>query len=294
MFENTVLDVIVGTVFTFYVVSLLASTCVEMIATMLKWRAGTLVAGIQQLVNDPKFSGLGKALYDHALINPRETDAGTPTRSGFLDNKPSYIHPEDFASAFMQTVDFFKGSASESKAAIENSPLLDKQMKDLLKGIIDETGNNLDAIKQRLADWFDAGMDRLSGAYKRRTQAWACGCAFVIALTLNVDAFQVMKTFWHQPLITKGITLSDTEQLGNSLDRIDSMNLPIGWPNGRLARDCAVTGTACIAAAGTSLAGWVLTAFAALFGAPFWFDLLQRFVSIRGTGPKPDERGKPA
>jgi hypothetical protein len=32
------------------------------------------------------------------------------------------------------------------------------------------------------------------------------------------------------------------------------------------------------------LMGWLIAAGAALFGAPFWFDVLQRFVQLRGTG----------
>jgi hypothetical protein len=35
------------------------------------------------------------------------------------------------------------------------------------------------------------------------------------------------------------------------------------------------------------LLGWVIAAGAALFGAPFWFDVLQRFVQLRGTGRPP-------
>ena len=38
-------------------------------------------------------------------------------------------------------------------------------------------------------------------------------------------------------------------------------------------------------------AGWLVTASSALFGSPFWFDLLQRMVQLRGTGKKPDEGG---
>jgi hypothetical protein len=33
--------------------------------------------------------------------------------------------------------------------------------------------------------------------------------------------------------------------------------------------------------------GLLITASSALFGAPFWFDLLQHLVELRGTGPKP-------
>jgi len=35
------------------------------------------------------------------------------------------------------------------------------------------------------------------------------------------------------------------------------------------------------------LVGWLLTAFAVRQGAPFWFDLLNRLVNVRGSGSKP-------
>jgi hypothetical protein len=37
-------------------------------------------------------------------------------------------------------------------------------------------------------------------------------------------------------------------------------------------------------------AGWMITAATALFGAPFWFDLLQRTVQMRGSSATPAER----
>jgi hypothetical protein len=39
-------------------------------------------------------------------------------------------------------------------------------------------------------------------------------------------------------------------------------------------------------------AGWFVTAFATLFGAPFWFDTLQSFVRLKGAGPSPSEKQK--
>jgi len=38
----------------------------------------------------------------------------------------------------------------------------------------------------------------------------------------------------------------------------------------------------------TSVLGWLITAFAITLGAPFWFDLLNRFISLRSAGKKPD------
>jgi hypothetical protein len=36
--------------------------------------------------------------------------------------------------------------------------------------------------------------------------------------------------------------------------------------------------------------GWVITALASLFGAPFWFDTLQQVIRLKGAGPSPDEK----
>jgi hypothetical protein len=39
--------------------------------------------------------------------------------------------------------------------------------------------------------------------------------------------------------------------------------------------------------------GWLLTALSATLGAPFWFDTLNRFISIRSAGKAPEEKPKP-
>jgi hypothetical protein len=36
--------------------------------------------------------------------------------------------------------------------------------------------------------------------------------------------------------------------------------------------------------------GWLITAIATLFGAPFWFDSLQTVIRLKGTGPSPEEK----
>jgi hypothetical protein len=36
-----------------------------------------------------------------------------------------------------------------------------------------------------------------------------------------------------------------------------------------------------------NVVGWLLTAVAVSLGAPFWFDLINKFVNIRMVGQKP-------
>jgi hypothetical protein len=38
------------------------------------------------------------------------------------------------------------------------------------------------------------------------------------------------------------------------------------------------------------LFGLLITAGATAQGAPFWFDVLKKFVNLRGTGPKPAQK----
>jgi hypothetical protein len=37
-----------------------------------------------------------------------------------------------------------------------------------------------------------------------------------------------------------------------------------------------------------SIFGWLITALAISLGAPFWFDLLNKFINLRNAGKNPD------
>jgi hypothetical protein len=40
----------------------------------------------------------------------------------------------------------------------------------------------------------------------------------------------------------------------------------------------------------TAILGWLITGLAVSLGAPFWFDMLKRFVNVRGAGANPKEQ----
>ena len=70
MFDSSVLDVVIGLVFCFASVALLVSAVNEAIASALKLRHKSLVAGIKKLLNDAQGTGLVVKLYNHALVSP--------------------------------------------------------------------------------------------------------------------------------------------------------------------------------------------------------------------------------
>ena len=92
-----------------------------------------------------------------------------------------------------------------------------------------------------------------------------------IILTLGLaSAFGAEQTITCR--ITGG---SSTEGAKQALDAL--FTLPVGWDHA----------PASVGAGLFLFCGWLVTAISVLFGAPFWFDLLQRLVNLRGTGRKP-------
>jgi len=67
--------------------------------------------------------------------------------------------------------------------------------------------------------------------------------------------------------------------------------LPLGWKHPWHSYEdyFRVAPKDAIFSALTILAGWVMTALAISFGAPFWFDLLNKFMVVRST-VKPHEK----
>jgi hypothetical protein len=75
-------------------------------------------------------------------------------------------------------------------------------------------------------------MDRVGGAYKRKTQLCGFIIGSVIAAGLNVNAINIGKTLSRQPMLVKQIaTQKDlgSMDVGRTLATLEALDLPIGW-----------------------------------------------------------------
>lgn len=76
---------------------------------------------------------------------------------------------------------------------------------------------------------------------------------------------------------------------------LDSLSVPMGWPEGPRWFCRATDPEPCdqrllpVTFWGWArrLAGWIFTAVAMSLGAPFWFDLLNKFINLRAAAPPP-------
>ena len=266
MLGSRVLELAIGLSFCYASLALIVSTVQEALASLFKLRANGLLAGIRSMLNDPHGTGLAGALYRHALVNPHG-DSG----------RPSYIDPQHFALALVDAIAHVPGDMANLKSAID--ALEDAQLRRALQALYQRAEGDLRRFQDGIAGWFDSAMARVSGSYKRRASAISVLLSLALAILLNIDSLHLFQTLWRQPGVTAPLGIMPAALDAATLDALWS--LPIGWTSFPPRFDQHFL---------LQCAGWLVTAATALFGAPFWFDLLQRTVQMRGTGATPAER----
>lgn len=274
MLGSTVLEVAVGMSFCYATVALTVSTVQEGLASALHLRAHSLLDGIKTMLNDPEFTGLARQLYGHALVNPH--DDGASGDQGALKAKPSYIEPVHFAIALVDAIQTIPGNYTQLGRDIDALP--DPQVRRALLGIYQRAGGDMKQFQEGVAGWFDSAMERVSGEYKRRSLMVSVLLTLLMAIMFNIDSIHLFRTLWQHPALVAELGAAPATVDAHAMQQLFA--LPIGWSTFPPLLDGAFA---------MQVAGWVITASTALFGAPFWFATLQRVMQLRGTGAKPEE-----
>lgn len=273
MFGSTVLEVAIGLMFCYGTLALVVSTLQEALAAAFSLRANMLLAAIKRMLDDPRCEALAQSLYDHPLVNPHgSTGNRRPLSVRLARPGPSYIEPAHFAIALLDSLR--SNPAIPLQAAIEALP--DEQVKRVLLALYREANGDLQRFQAGIAGWFNSAMERLSGVYKRRQLLISFLLALLLTILLNVDSIHLFQTLWQNPALAAQIKAAPTALDAEALRQLWAM--PIGWSSFPPRFDSTFA---------LQAAGWLITAGTTLFGAPFWFDLLQRAVQLRGTGAKP-------
>jgi hypothetical protein len=326
MFGSEVLEVGAGLALLFLFVSLICTATVEGIEALLKKRAKDLERGIREMLGNGGEQNLVEAFYKHPLIH--SLFAGDYDRAK-LGNLPSYIPAGNFATAIMDIVVRGPEYATAGRAAGNDQlsvdsfrssaqKVTDPKLQRVLLSAIDTAQGDINLVKASLEAWFNGTMDRVSGWFRRRTQGILFFIGLAAAACLNIDAITVAQRLSHDQALRQaavaqasafsevgaaaGTAFTDLQkqryaELENNLR---SIGYPIGWqewwpaPQRALLlcgdRTICIRGVYLPAALGIAL-GWLITALAVMLGAPFWFDVLNKFIVIRST-VKPREKSQ--
>jgi hypothetical protein len=305
---STVLELAIGVVFIYLLLAIVCTAMNEWIARLFQTRGALLKQGIQQLLAPRDGATGGNAgaeadivarFYNHPLVKALMGD----------DKHPSYMPARTFAKVVMDlATPSVPGSISfdDLENGIKND-LPPGDLRTSLLAAIQSTDKNIDDAQRAIEGWYDDGMDRVTGWYKRKTQTWTMVMAIILTIAVNADTVHIARRLWlepalraefveaasHPPAPQMSISAAPAGQISTSgggardvtSEAENTLGLVLGWRDAGNLRDPLTWFERII--------GWLLTIFAISLGAPFWFDVLNRFMNLRSAGTSPQEKGKP-
>ena len=305
LFNSTILDVIIGLIFVYLLLSIICTAANEWVAALTRRRGKMLKKGIMQLLSNQSTpqsdapDAMIQAFYQHPLIRALMHDT----------NHPNYVSPRNFSATLVDIMTGDMADVQFNNLRDAASALPDGEVKESMLALFRRGGNNVDSARTAIEGWFNDAMDRVSGWYKRRTQLWTIIIAALLTLIANADTIQITRKLWTDPVLRAAVVeeakvraqkprpsvsveYKDEDDPTNPTvtknegDRLsdkerDLLSQIVGW---RGAMKDNVNWF-------TPL-GWLLTILAISMGAPFWFDMLNKIMNVRYAGKSPDEKAK--
>jgi hypothetical protein len=303
MFGLEMLDVLIGLVTVFLVFALACTAIVEAFAAWFNVRSNNLNAALGEFLSGDISQGqmFIKAFYNHPLVQ---------SLSKGNEGRPSYIPPE-VVGQVLESLLTASGAVKSLSDAVKSLPGTSEsnRIKGLLDAFAKQANGDLATFRKAVEVHFDALMDRASGWIKRYSQTTAIIVSAVLVIGANVDTVGIASSLGSSPSAREkmmevaaqrltearaiegqaaagktdgGLTLDQakkqTEAARVALDRarsdMESAGLPFGW------RDWPRNFSDTV----KKIAGLLVSILAISLGAPFWFDVLQRFMQVRSTG----------
>lgn len=153
------------------------------------------------------------------------------------------------------------------------------------------------ALGQEVEAWFNRGMDRASGVYRRNAKAVSILIGFTIAISLNADSLHILDRLSRDPAV-RNVVNQAAEQLAisnpteESLEQLqDEVNtllsdlpIPLGYGEAVVEKQALAERSWFIPIVPRRAIGWLITGLAISMGSNFWFGLLKKVVDVKNSG----------
>lgn len=301
MFGLETLDIMIGLATIYLVFGMACTAIVEAIMVWLNIRSSNLEDALKEFLEGDLSDGkkFVDEFYAHPLIQSLSKGA---------NGRPSYI-PAEIVSQVIEGLIITNSSATGIGDAITSLPA-DSRIKGILDALYKQTSDDVKEFRKAIENHFDNIMDRASGWVKRRSHNITLMVSIVLVLGANLDAVSLTNSLAANPEARLKIVeiaeqhLNETKEkmpISNATDdemkakinsaklafteaasNLESAGVQLGW------KDYPKTGGSLL----TKIAGLLISIFAVSLGAPFWFDILQKFMQVRATGSSPRDSEK--
>lgn len=193
-----ILEVAIGLVLIFTLVSLAASVLVEWLSGILAMRGKLLWKGIGRMVG----SAWEGKLCEHPLLQSLTRRTWFDAVFPYLGRaKPSYVPARTFSAALLGVLQRDGSAAPGSDLVTAVGSLADGHLKRALQPLVDQAGKDLAKAQDNIEHWFDTSMDRVTGWYKRWSQLVLFLLGLGTALWFGIDSIRIGESLWTDDLL---------------------------------------------------------------------------------------------
>jgi hypothetical protein len=344
---DAILEVAIGMVFAWLILSVATMEIQNWISTRLGTRSKFLEDSILKMFKNEK------SLVDQFYNHPAIKELSRYDKKGRL-KKPENIPPPVFAEVAVEVLlnagkkgeevtpgtmsfDTIQNGINQTKSLNpELSHLIDRIFPTKGKESLGVPGGStrLEDVNKKVGEyrknaekWFDNVMSSASTWYRESALTWAFGIGLALAIFFNIDTINITEQLWREPTVRQALVAQapnfklteGTDNISQVPGYFDGLSMPVGWTSIPAADQSVCTGFATFTADGEiayyagnecrvlanipryndwggwglKVLGFIISAFAARQGAPFWFDLLRKLVNLRdSTQPKKEEEAK--
>lgn len=188
-----ILTIVIGIIFVLLLLSLLATTIMELLSSMLSLRGRNLIKALRNmLASSDQNETLVDEFQRNSLYRHLTQQYGRQTSVA----APSYMSAETFQSILMDVI--LKGDdINQLEQRIEQLP--DEDLKNVLKQLLRESGGQIDLFRLEIQNWYNNVMDRAAGWYKRYTQKILVIMGLGIAVVFNADTVALYDRLSNDP-----------------------------------------------------------------------------------------------
>ncbi len=156
-------------------------------------------------------------------------------------------------------------------------------------------------FSREVEKWFDRGMERATGVYKRNAKAVALLIGIGTAISINADSFHISTRLIQDPVLRDSITSTANQlaagsgqDLASSIDEVQTVvdealaeiPFPLGYNEIVIEQQMEAEATWPIPFIPRRFLGWLISGFAISMGSTFWFNVLKKIINVRNTGNK--------
>lgn len=252
-----ILDLVVGIIFIFFLLSIICSSAVELWVSIRSTRAKLLEQWLKRIFDlpaldsngAPKLNAAGKPvsvgqeIMDHCMV----------TALAKTGKSTSYIDAKNFVSALLDKITLSPAAPGANNfqippsnltgyiTSIKNSTLISGELKrtillyaneasqaaaaQITNKITTEIKSELDHFRDRLENWYDTNSNRLTGAFKRKKVMPATIIlATIITVALNTDTIEISKYLYNNKGASKELAATAMNTYKNYEKRLDTLS----------------------------------------------------------------------